>query len=380
MFLHGSLSANRAMDESCLHVSIYSPSRLSQSEKIPVMVFFHGGAYTSGGGDLGCYSGAALASRGVVVVSVTYRLGIFGYQPIDGIAPANLGLLDQIAALRWVQKNIHAFGGDNRRVCLFGESAGADSILCLLASDGVDGLFHRVILQSAPLRSRKVDDRGPLVSCLSMHTRRMLQMYGSHASSEDLLNIQSELVSIARSFSAGSMPFGPNFGYAPLPDSSEFDEKLDCALKIIPVLVGYTKEEGRAFVGMAERLQPLLRIPYLGNYLEVEIGSYITKKWFQQPAERLLQRVLALGGEAMLYEFSIAPDGSMAGAVHTMDLPFLLGTWHDWKTAPMMQGKDAMKLVSTFGPKVKDFWVAFARGTAHVQGRIAIDRSFSFKR
>ena len=117
------------------------------SEKAPVMVFIHGGAYVLGSKDAAVHDGSAFAKSGVVYVAINYRLGVDGFLPIPGV-PTNLGLRDMIAALHWVQANIAAFGGDPRNVTVFGESAGAMAIANLVTSPLAKGLFKRAIIQS----------------------------------------------------------------------------------------------------------------------------------------------------------------------------------------------------------------------------------------
>ena len=127
------------MGEDCLSLNVFTP-RADAGARLPVLVWLHGGALIFGAGGLPLYDGSALARRGVVVVTVNYRLGPLGFfahpalQGPDVAAPMNFGLLDQIAALRWIQQNIGAFGGDPARVTLFGQSAGAQSVLALMAS------------------------------------------------------------------------------------------------------------------------------------------------------------------------------------------------------------------------------------------------------
>jgi para-nitrobenzyl esterase len=130
-----------------LTVNIWSPSL--GASRLPVMVWIYGGAYVAGASSARAYDGTALARHGVVVVSFNYRLGMEGFAQLTG-APANRGLLDQVAALRWVQENIAAFGGDPGQVTVFGESAGGGSVASLLAMETAAGLFRRAILQSVP--------------------------------------------------------------------------------------------------------------------------------------------------------------------------------------------------------------------------------------
>ena len=145
------------LSEDCLYLNVWTPSAKNKSlngAKLPVMVWLHGGALIFGAGSLKLYDGAALAEQGAVVVTVNYRLGPLGYFVHPALeraapgGPANFGLLDQMAALRWVQRNIDAFGGDPQQVTLFGQSAGAQSVLALMSSPMARGLFQRAVAQS----------------------------------------------------------------------------------------------------------------------------------------------------------------------------------------------------------------------------------------
>ena len=136
-------------DEDVLTVNVWTPGFGGGDGLRPVLVWIHGGAYTFGSSAQPDYGGAALASAGLVVVSCNYRLGLEGFGHVPG-QPANRGLLDQVAALRWVRANIPAFGGDPRNVTVAGQSAGAGSAACLMAMDRARGLFQRVIAHSVP--------------------------------------------------------------------------------------------------------------------------------------------------------------------------------------------------------------------------------------
>jgi para-nitrobenzyl esterase len=149
------------VSEDCLALNVWTGAT-SDSERRPVLVYIHGGAYTSGSGDVALYDGEALASRGLVVVTINYRLGVFGFFSHPALtresahgASGNYGLLDQIAALAWVQRNIAAFGGDPGRVTVAGQSAGAGSVHLLTASPLARGLFQRAIAQSGPWDPRQ---------------------------------------------------------------------------------------------------------------------------------------------------------------------------------------------------------------------------------
>jgi len=142
--------SNKSPIEDCLHLNIWKPSTANEGDDLPVMVFIHGGAFTSGSGSDQLYNGANLAgNEDVVVVTLNYRLGMFGFMPTstDGTGGMN-GILDQVQALEWVQQYISFFGGDKNRITIFGESAGAMSIASLSVIPQANGLFDRAIMES----------------------------------------------------------------------------------------------------------------------------------------------------------------------------------------------------------------------------------------
>lgn len=126
------------MSEDCLFLNIFVPEDATADSKLPVLFWVHGGGFVNGSGSAAWYDGGNLARRGTVVVSINYRLGAFGY-----LGDRNLGLLDQVCALRWVQQNIVAFGGNPGNVTVFGESAGGSATVSLIASPLATGLIHR---------------------------------------------------------------------------------------------------------------------------------------------------------------------------------------------------------------------------------------------
>src|SRR5580693_7207221 len=130
-----------------LTVNVFTPD--PGAAGLPVMVWIYGGAYRSGSSSLPGYDGTRFAQKNVVLVTFNHRVGVEGYAQLPGV-PANRGLLDQVAALRWVRENIAAFGGDPDRVTVFGESAGAGAIAALLVMPAAAGLFRRAIAQSVP--------------------------------------------------------------------------------------------------------------------------------------------------------------------------------------------------------------------------------------
>ena len=144
-----------AVDEDCLYLNVWTAA--SGRARRPVFVYLYGGGFNEGSGSVAIYDGESLARKGLVVVTINYRVGVFGFLAHPDLAAespraasGNYGLLDQVAALRWVQQNIAAFGGDPGNVTIAGQSAGAMSVYLLTASPQTRGLFHRAIAQSGP--------------------------------------------------------------------------------------------------------------------------------------------------------------------------------------------------------------------------------------
>jgi para-nitrobenzyl esterase len=142
------------MSEDCLYLNVWTPAD-SASDRLPVMVYFFGGAFTEGAGSIPLYDGTAMASHGAVIVTMNYRLGAFGFfahpaltADSDTGSSGNYGLADMLGSLEWVKSNIAAFGGDPNNVTVFGQSAGGMAIGSLVASSEAEGLFHRAISQS----------------------------------------------------------------------------------------------------------------------------------------------------------------------------------------------------------------------------------------
>jgi para-nitrobenzyl esterase len=142
------------MSEDCLYLNLWTPAS-SATAKLPVMLWLHGGGFVEGSGSLPSFDGENLARKGVLVVTINYRLGVFGFMAHPELSAesahhtsGNYGMLDQLAALKWVKANIQAFGGDPNNVTIFGQSAGASAVLSLSASPLARGYFHRAIVQS----------------------------------------------------------------------------------------------------------------------------------------------------------------------------------------------------------------------------------------
>ena len=148
--------------EDCLYLNVYTPASAGKTDKLPVMVWIHGGGFLAGAGSEPRYTDSALVSKGVILVTINYRLNIFGFLASEDLSKeagghaGNYGLMDMAAALQWVKTNIGAFGGDAGNVTLFGESAGSFAVNALMAAPGARGLFHKVIGESGAFFGRTI--------------------------------------------------------------------------------------------------------------------------------------------------------------------------------------------------------------------------------
>jgi para-nitrobenzyl esterase len=345
--------------EDCLNLTIVTPAPDGRNR--PVLVWLPGGAYLTGAGSLAFYDGQRLAAEGdVVFVGVNYRLGALGYLKLDGVSPGNLGLLDQLAALRWVRDNIAAFGGDFAQVTVFGQSAGAHSIACLLATPAADGLFRRAILQSAPMamkiakpaRARKI----------AQYFTRALGTDPRTASLEEILAAQQQ--AIVRAAGPGGLysvpPFCPVAETDPLPGVADWLPGAVRRAREVDVIIGTTKAEMNTFLNGKPGIAQLEAIPFAGRAGTTAAKNAITRWMFDAPSRRFADALAAAGGRVFTYRFDWAAPGSALGACHCVELPFLLGDRAAWAGAPMLAGVD-WDDVAELGRELRGAWLSFAK-------------------
>ncbi|GAA0267650.1 carboxylesterase family protein [Actinomadura nitritigenes] len=314
-------------DEDCLSLNVWTPGGTG----LPVLVWLHGGGFTSGSGAEAWYDGALLAERGrMVVVTVNHRLGALGYLYLSpGFGPANVGLLDQIAALGWVRENIAAFGGDPGRVTLAGQSAGALSALAMLGHPAGSGLFQQVVLQSTPTG---VPPYGPRDAALI--GRRLLDVLGLRPGEADRLRT----VPVPRLLAAQGLvarrtaaPFKVTPPFQLVADGGVPADLLTGVPDGMPALIGTTRDEARAFFPGAP--------------------AEATARLFGAGA--LLQ-----AGRSFAFRFDWSPPGSPFGACHCVELPFVFGGPDAWRAAPMLAGADPADL-RRLTDEVQNAWIGF---------------------
>lgn len=345
-----------SMDENCQRLSVTAPADLGDGERLATLVWIHGGGNVAGAGDLAQYDPRALvAEQRVIVVTVTYRLGMLGFLGNGADVPANLGLLDQLMALRWVRDNIAVFGGDADLVTVFGQSSGADSIAQLMISDGAQGLFRRVIMQSAPL--------GVTVGRSAM-TEAMFAAVGKlsrDAPVEEIVAMQPVAERAARRFGQPSrMPFGVQHGFPPVPCEADQDAAWREAARRVDILIGCTMEETGVIAALVPALKVVFRLPMVGRFVRWLIVTPSTRRMYDMPARRFAARHRAAGGRAYQYRMTWRPDGNGYGAAHLTDLPLLLGTSQAWQGTALL-GSTGWADVDRRGRIVRRVWAEFAR-------------------
>jgi para-nitrobenzyl esterase len=341
--------------EDCLSLNIWTPA--CDGAKRPVMVWIHGGAFVTGAGSIGLYSGKALVAAGdVVVVTINYRLGSLGFLRLADMTNGRIvstgteGLQDQIAALGWVRDNIAAFGGDPGNVTIFGESAGGMSVACLLASPAARGLFHKAICESG----------GAHIARPREHANRVAEAFLKHlggaasdlerAPVEVLLKAQADVVVEVDTqhdpHKLGAMAFQPVIDGKVLP-VRPIDAVRAGSAAGVPVIAGSTTEEWKLWTALdtkfhdmdegklerwasrqfGEAASALLAADRDGSPYERYV-SMQTDRAFREPTLRLLA---AQSAEAPVYEYvfdwrSPAVGGAF-GACHALELGFVFGTY-----------------------------------------------------
>ena len=359
--------AGVARSEDCQRLSITLPADLRPGETLPVIVWFHGGGYTTGAGDLPIHDPRALVvEQRVIVVAVTARLGLLGFggggsagrRPHDG-PPANLGLLDQLEALRWVRDSIAAFGGDPGQVTAMGQSAGGDAILHLMISYGARGLFRRAIVQSPPVGITAGRER--MFRAMARTTRAL----AADAPLADVMRRQAraERASWASGIRAG-LPWGPRYGHAPLPAEADREAAWAAVAPDVDLLIGTTRDETAMYLPALPVIAPLLRVPVVGRALRAVLMRAVvrptTRLVYTRPITAFAARHRAAGGRAVRYVLRAAPASSPIGAGHTSDVPLVLGTREAWTSMDLV-GTAAWPEVAARGRAVRRVWADFAR-------------------
>lgn len=374
--------------EDCLYLNVWTPG--CDGAKRPVMVWIHGGAFMIGAGSQGVYNGEMLAARGVVVVTLNYRLGAFGFVDLadasNGALPGTgaEGLADQILALHWVKRNILEFGGDPENITLFGESAGGMSVAALLSAPAARGLFHKAIAQSGAAHIGYDRERAARVGRAVLDelglspgdAARALEIpYGAIVRAQ--IAVQADAREGKNTRKLGSLPFQPTI------DGQILDGEPIAAIRAgsaagIPLLTGTTREEWKLFSApnpatrlmsaknLAARIERLageaaadILAAYDGASVFERFNALMTDKVFTIPAIRLAE---AQGAHAPVfaYRFDWRSKllGGIMGSCHGLELGFVFGTYRERLAGAFFgTGPEADALSEA----MIDAWVNFAR-------------------
>lgn len=358
------------MSEECLNLNVFTPRTPTDGMALPVLVWIHGGAYTNGAGSVAWYHGASLASRETVVVTINYRLGPLGF-----LGDGNYGALDMLSALRWVQRNISAFGGDEKNVTIFGESAGGSAVISLLASPEIDGLAHKAWAMSPSIGQLRDKPRAielqqqfvELAGATSLEDIRTMTV-------EDILATQQkQMASTSKAFDF----YAPTAGGMCLSD----DILGSAARSPIPLVVGTNKDENKLWSAFDQSLADAdmsrwatftdetfgsraqqARLAYEtlrpGESAKDLMSAVSTDTAFRQPAQRLCENRVATNTPTWMYWFTWPTPafGGVVGCCHALDIPFAFDNL-DAEGVVMMTGDGAERaqIASRFATEIVQF-------------------------
>ncbi|MGB9067744.1 MAG: carboxylesterase/lipase family protein [Candidatus Acidiferrales bacterium] len=372
------------VNEDCLYLNVWTPAK-TPKDKLPVMVWIYGGGFTIGGTSLGQYDGKNLAKKGVILVSIAYRLGPFGFLASPELTreqsghSGNYGLLDQIAGLAWVKKNIAAFGGDPHRVTIFGESAGGISVSMLSASPLAKGLFSGAISESGgnfgPEKPGDDNEGGANMISLASAEKNgtgYLAKLGAASIADARKKTAEEVLKASSPGLGGSWPIFD--GYVLLGD--QYTLYQEGKYNDTPILIGSNADEGALFVAQttAAAYQAQIKAGY-GGYADKILAAYpgdtdahalrsardmFRDATFAWPTWAWAQLQSKTGkGKVYVYYFSHrppypdAPNFKDWGAAHGAEISYVFGNFPQ-----QMPASDADKKVSD---EVSTYWTNFAK-------------------
>jgi len=373
--------ARLPVSEDCLTLNIWTPAN---AKNAPVFVWIHGGALLTGSSREPMYDGKRLADRGIIVVSINYRLGVLGWLAHPGLSAespyrisGNYGLMDQIAALRWVRANIGAFGGNPGNVTIAGESAGGLSVMYLMASPQARGLYAKAVVQSGYMVAL-ADLKKSVFGAPSGEALGQLVAGGLQAPDlATLRGIDAQTITDSAA-KLGFAPFGMVDGLVlPQQLTTAFDQGKQAP---VPLLAGFNQGEIRSLImlapkppgdaaayekGIRDRYGDLaddfLRLYPAADYKQSIIAT-TRDALYGWTAERMAKKQTAIGQPAFLYMFDHgypAMDDAGLHAFHASELPFVFGTYD--RTPPLWPKVPDTASERAFSDAMLDYWARFAR-------------------
>ena len=378
--------------EDCLYLNVWTPAKTT-SDKLPVMVWIYGGAFRFGEGSNPGYDGTNLVQDGVVLVTFNYRLGPLGFlaHPLLSKEDAhnssgNYGLLDQIAALQWVQKNIAAFGGDPNRVTIFGQSAGATSVIWLMASPLTTGLFQRAISESAYEGMLFADIRESKYGTEPKEKmgEQLVKALGCDTAADPIACMRAK--SAQEIMDAGKPPtdvLAAGYRYEPCVDGWVI---TDLPLSVfeagkqqdVPLLIGSMADEWSLFQLLVkpsidsyktyvnntfgDKAQQVLTMYPASNEKEATTSDkqVLTLITFTCPARAYASSMSKVKSPAYFYQFSRVPPGAKAfGAFHAMDINYVFTNFRPI-LSPLKPDVYFADIDRALGQSIMDYWTNFA--------------------
>ncbi|HVP95146.1 MAG TPA: carboxylesterase family protein [Methanoregulaceae archaeon] len=377
--------------EDCLYLNVWTPAR-SADERLPVMVFFYGGAFgqIEGGGNMSVFNGTTLAKQGVILVTTNYRLGPLGFlahPELDKESPnnssGNYGIMDQVAALQWVQHNIGAFGGDPSRVTIFGQSAGGESVLIHLVSPQSRGLYQQALVESGPFWAH-----GPTID--NVHSKADAEQIGTdyarslgypgpdaiqkmrNRSADDLVNATPWPLSAWQN--THTLKFEPTVDGWVLPDSLD-NLFLRHQENPVPFFIGTNADDGEVLAADANMTVPEY-VTFIRNYFGKDADVVLA----QYPANSTQEVQLRLSQIMTRYDFADSAKfaaGSMADLNpgtylyrYSYNIPSLnMGAFHGSETFLLFGAGPQLGVDPAVTDNVVDLWTSFAK-TGNPNGRM----------
>ena len=373
-----------ALSEDCLSLNVWAPAKAG---KAPVFVWIHGGALSTGSGGEPLYDGSKLAERGLVVVTINYRMGILGFLAHPALSAesrrnvsGNYGLLDQIAALRWVKNNIAAFGGDAGNVTIAGESAGGLSVMYLMVAPEARGLFHKAVAQSAYMISAP-ELRGTTHGGVAAEP--VGPWLGEKLGAGDLAGLRS-MDAVALTEGAASAGYFPFFNIDGRVLPRQVVEAIDRGEQArVPILAGFNSGEIRSLKFLASPVpadaatyEKEIRARYADladAFLKLYPSSDMAESvlattrdaLYGWTSERLVMKQTALGVPSYLYLFDHGyPAAVEMGlhAFHASEIPYVFGTAD--KTPIRWPKVPATPVETQLSDAMLNYWASFARSGA----------------
>lgn len=374
-------SPGLVINEDCLYLNVWTPAN-SANEKLPVMVFFYGGAFDKIAGEISTYNGTALAQKGVIVVTTNYRVGALGFlahPELDNESANNVsgnyGLMDQLATLQWVQRNIGAFGGDPSRVTIFGQSAGGESILIHLVSPQSKGLYSQAIVESGTFwtNGAEIDALNSKANAekLGVEFANSLGYYSPGAIG-GMRKLSYQEIANATPWPPSPFQIVNSLHEEPTIDGWEIPDSPDTLFGLhreypIPLMIGHNADDGTTLAADANMTVPeyvafindrfgaeaesvLLQYPATSTAeVQLRLEQIMTDYDFNDAAKFVAGSMSDLEPKTYLYRYSYVLPGQPYGAFHGSECFLLFGWTKEVKADPAV----AANMI--------DLWTRFAK-------------------